>query len=87
MSYNYNRRWRQRNPEKWQESKQINYSQTACGNFNEGKRFDQHDDFLVLTSSCTDRELHFIIGRSVQSIQIRRSRLKKKLVETGGVLA
>jgi hypothetical protein len=77
MSAEYNRLWRQRNPEKWRESKQRNYSQTVVGNFNEGRGYDQHDDLLILNSSYSDRELHSIIGRSVQGIQVRRSRLKK----------
>lgn len=86
MSYENRKRWKRRNPQKVQEAKQRNYKQTAVGNFNEGRWFDQHDDLLVLNSSCSDRELHSIIGRSVQSIQIRRSKLKRRLAATGGVL-
>ena len=57
------------------EQRKRNYSQTA-----QYKRRDwiPEEDEAVLKQDITDRELSKIISRSVQSIQIRRSRLKKE---------
>ena len=77
MSYANNKEWRAKNPDKRNEGKKRNYSKTARGNSNAGSIYTCAEDTLVLESSLTDRELHSIIGRSVQSIQDRRSRLKK----------
>jgi len=77
--------WKLRNPEKEKEWKRRNYQQTQFGNNNSYNSYDQDHDWLILNSPFTDRELHTIIGRSVQAIQIRRCRLKQGLVSTGGL--
>ena len=43
--------------------------------------FTKKDDELVLAHEIPDKELSKIIKHSVMSIQIRRSRLKKKIEE------
>lgn len=42
------------------------------------RAWTEEEDKLVLEQSITDTELSYLIERSVKSIQIRRSRLKKK---------
>ena len=83
MPYEWNKRWRQLYPQKWNEMKKKNYAQTAFRNPNHRCTYTNNEDSLVLDPPGTDRELHKIIGRSVQSIQVRRSTLKKEMREAG----
>lgn len=50
------------------------------GNFSDGKprEYTLDEINLILEQSMPDRELAELLKRSVQSIQIKRSRLKKK---------
>lgn len=77
MSYQINKRWRIRHPHLRNEGKKRNYAKTAFNNRNNQYHYTDVEDYLVLNSSCIDRELHRILGRSVQSIQVRRWRLRK----------
>lgn len=56
------------------EYRKKNYSQTAKY---KKRHWTINEDNAVLAQTMTDRELSDKISRSVQSIQIRRSRLKK----------
>lgn len=53
-----------------------NYNKTAYAK-NHRKPFTDYEDTLILDHAITDIELSNLIGRSVQSIQFRRCRLKK----------
>ena len=79
-SYAANKRWRLTHPAKRQEGKKRNYASSATNNANNYQHYTPREDTLILTSPLTDRELHRVIGRSVQAIQIRRSKLKKSEV-------
>ena len=80
-------RWRKRFPEKRNEERKRYYDQFLSGNFNEGKWWSQEDDQLILNRPhLHDRVLHKILGRSVEAIQVRRSKLRKKICETLGVI-
>lgn len=57
------------------ERRQRNYAQTA-GAPNTRSEWTEREDRLVLAHAIPDRELAAQIGRSVQAIQIRRSRIK-----------
>lgn len=57
------------------ERRQRNYAQTA-GAPNTRAEWTEREDKLVLAHTIPDRELAEKIGRSVQAIQIRRSRIK-----------
>jgi len=83
MSYEINKRWRLRHPQKRNEGKKRNYATTSFGNANHRHHYTDHEDDLVLDPPGTDRELHKLIGRSVQSIQVRRSKLKKDWRDVG----
>jgi hypothetical protein len=78
------RQWRRANPDQRNNQRKKNYNQTgnACKSH---KRWNQNHDILVLERSCSDRELHELIGRSVQAIQIRRHNLKYGVVSTSGI--
>ena len=83
MPYENNKLWRQLYPQKWNEMKKRNYSKTAVGNANHRQLYTDHEDSLILDPPGTDRELHKMIGRSIQAIQGRRVKLKKKWLEVG----
>lgn len=63
-----------KNPAKRNEYRQRNYAQTQNAP-NSGKEWTASEDREVMYSRMTDRELAGKLGRSVQSIQIRRSRI------------
>ena len=77
-SYAANKRWRLTHPAKRQAGKKRNYDLSATNNANNYQHYTTREDTLILTSRLTDRELHRVIGRSVQAIQIRRCKLKKQ---------
>jgi hypothetical protein len=79
MSWSHaaNKRWKLKHPEKHREGKKRNYASTARNNPNHHQEYTIREDKLILNSPLTDRELHHEIGRSVQAIQVRRSKLKK----------
>lgn len=58
------------------EQRKKNYAQTQTG---EKKSWTAQHDAMVLRHDITDRELSERIGHSVQSIQIRRCRLRSEL--------
>ena len=58
------------------EYRQRNYAQTAADARNSRAEWTEREDKMVLAHSIPDRELAAKIGRSVQAIQIRRSRIK-----------
>lgn len=51
-----------------------------CSRFREYKRWTPEDDKLILTDAegVHDRDLALLLGRSIQAIQCRRSRLLRK---------
>jgi len=76
--YDYNKRWRQKYPKKWAIAKKKNYAQTGGPekNKNHYARWTIHELNYLDNTDLTDRELHKIIGRSVQAIQNIRHKLK-----------
>lgn len=73
-----NKRWKKNNPVKWQAIKKKYYDQFRPA-IHEGQRYDASEDALIISSELSDRQLHDILGRSVEGIQIRRSRLRKRV--------
>lgn len=63
-----------KNPAKRNEYRQRNYAQTQNAP-NAGKEWTDSEDRMVRARQVSDRELALKLGRSVQSIQIRRSRI------------
>lgn len=61
------------------EIKIRNYAQTRKNAKNNYKHYTKDDIKLIMSRSMSDRELSKLIHRSVQSIQIKRSRVKHGL--------
>ena len=76
------KQWRKNNPEKWQAIKKKYYDQFRPA-INERQPYTDYEDTMILISLLSDRELHQILGRSVEAIQVRRSKIRKRV---GGTL-
>ena len=46
-----------------------------------GKAWTQEEENFIMTSKLTDREIAAKINRSVQAIQVRRSRIRQRQIE------
>lgn len=68
---------------RYYESKKKNYSQTVEA-VNRRKHLVDKELLMILNHDISDRELSKIIGRSVQSIQTKRSKLKAK--QSNGII-
>lgn len=74
--YEYNKKWRKKNPYKWRLMKQRYYSQFNKGAYNKCQRWPIRDIKLVMEKKDLDRNIAKQIGRSVRAIQSIRMRLK-----------
>ena len=75
--YQYNKKWRSLYPDKRNASRKKYYEKTQNA-INSRLSYSKEEDTLILAHEIPDTELSKQIGRSVQGIQIRRSRLKGK---------
>ena len=80
--YQSNKEWRHRNPTVRYAGKKRYYQKTQNAT-NGNKRYDTADEELVFNHDIPDSELSALIGRSVQSIQVKRHCILKKMRETG----
>ena len=74
------KRWKLKNTDKVNASKKRNYAQTqnaVCSY----KRWTPQEIEMILDSKLTDRELAKLLGRSMQSIQVKRAKVNKALGE------
>lgn len=76
-SYEYNKRWRYKHPEKRRHQNAWYYGKTAYAP-NSNKRFTKEEIEMIISHNVPDSELAEKLERSVRSIQIARSRYKKK---------
>jgi hypothetical protein len=66
------------------EHRAANYAQTREGARSSGLRWEQWEDRAITTRTVqwrrglTDRQLSTILGRSVQAIQVRRTRIERR---------
>ena len=73
----YKKTWRQRNPEKYNKSKSLNYARGATNTKNARTEWTGSEDKRILDPlRPKDRDLAEEMGRTVQAIQIRRCRIK-----------
>lgn len=75
-------RWRAANPEKWKRmrkaQKERYYAATRRNNRRRGKSWTAEEDrMIVARRRPSDRELSARLGRSMQAIYRRRSKLRK----------
>lgn len=73
----YKKRYREKHPEYYYAEKRKYYRKTAF-NVNYKQRFSDEEIDMIINHEIPDSELSKKIGRSVQSIQIKRSRLRKE---------
>ena len=70
--------WRLRHTAYRNKERKKYYAQFRKGAFNEGKRWEDEDiDEIIMTEGCSDRILSTRLGRSVQAIQGKRSKVWK----------
>ena len=74
--YEYNKKWRYKNPNKRQEGKKR-YYQKSQNVSNKGEPWNVKDIRMVLEHNIPDSELSKVLGRSVQAIQHVRLKYKK----------
>ena len=74
------KKWRNNNRDIFNEQKKRYYGKSARNAHNYRKQWTHEEDNLVLKHEISDTELAKQIGRSVQAIQIRRSRLNSNQV-------
>lgn len=78
MAYKYTKVWRIKNPDKRNEGKKKNYAKSGGhGNRRHYTHWTQEEKDLLANSQVKDFDLHQILGRSVQSIQVKRCRLRE----------
>jgi len=76
MGYKDNKKWRLKHPEERNKQRKRYYKQFQNAK-NSRKRWSPEDIDEVLFSHPCDRDLSHEIGRSVQAIQVKRSKLWK----------
>lgn len=79
-AYEYHKTWRLKNPEKRNEGKMRNYGKTAFTK-NHMKSWSKHELKVLINWTGTDSALAQKLGRSVQAIQHKRSRIKDRFVK------
>ena len=60
------------------EQRKGNYAQTRKNAFSSGLIWTKEEIEMILDTRLSDREISRIIGRSVQSIQVKRSKILKR---------
>lgn len=73
--YQYNKTWRENHPDTRHEGKKRYYQKTQKAR-NERKPYMKTEVCMILDHKVPDTELSYMIGRSVQAIQIKRGRSK-----------
>lgn len=79
MCYKANKKWRRKHPKKWQAVKKRYYAKFAgkTKNKNHKQRWTIEEISFLNSDSLSDRELHVLIGRSVNAIQVMRVKMKE----------
>ena len=72
----YQKKYKENHPEKVYKSKRKYYKKTAFA-VNHKQRFTDEEIQLIKDHTLTDTEIAKKIGRSVNAIQIKRSRLQR----------
>lgn len=75
-----NKKWKLKNTDKVNEYKKKNYAQTQNAKY-AFKRWTPKDIKMIMDREYTDRELSKILGRSMESIQVKRAKVNKALNE------
>ena len=73
-------KWRKSHKAAWNKQKQRYYARGATDTRNYKKQWTKEEDNVILAREMPDRILAKKLGRSVQAIQVRRSKLKANTV-------
>ena len=76
MSYEQTKQWRLNNIKKRNEMRTKYYKQFEKTAYRKGIRYTDQEIKLILDHSMLDRELAFLLKRSVKAIQIVRNKIK-----------
>ena len=79
VGYENNKRWRKKNPPIRYAGKRRYYRQFQENVHNRKQRWTIEDINIILDKKIIDRNISFLIGRSVGSIQCKRARLKSEI--------
>ena len=74
--YEYNKTWRKKHPDEWQQDKKRYYDQFKKNAVNDHEKFTDDEINLIMAHSMPDRVLAAKIGRTVRAIQVMRSKVK-----------
>ncbi|MFA7254216.1 MAG: hypothetical protein WC107_06735 [Patescibacteria group bacterium] len=70
------RTWKKRHPDRRNALRKANYRSTVKNARNSHKPWEPEEDSAIIAANRPrDRELSALIGRSVQAIQVRRTKL------------
>lgn len=73
--YEYNKTWRKKHPDEWQQEKKRYYNQFTYAP-NSREPFTDEEIEMILAHNMPDRELSKKLGRTIRAIQVTRSKLK-----------
>jgi len=76
MSYEQTKKWRLDNTKKRNEMRTKYYKQFEKTAYRKGMRYTDKEIKQILDHTILDRELAFLLKRSVKAIQIVRSKIK-----------
>ena len=79
VGYENNKRWRKEHPHRWLAGKRRYYRQFQENAHNKNQEWSIEDINIILERKISDRNISFLIGRSVGSIQCKRVRLKNEI--------
>lgn len=80
--YEYNKKWRQENPEAWQEQKKRYYKKHSKARRKRLIWATDEEKAITASDRPCDVVLSQKLGRTVLAIQIHRSRMKKRKTKT-----
>ncbi len=75
MSYEANKKWRKGNVKARNAQRKRYYGKSNKDNPNRGKLYELQDDLIIIKHSDIDKSLADKLGRSLQSVQLRRHRI------------
>ncbi len=78
MSYKHNKKWRLKNTDKRNAERKRYYNRFPSP-YDGGRRWTFLEADLAISFEGTDRELHVVLGRSIQAIQTKRCKLLKEV--------
>lgn len=78
MSYATNKKWRQKYPEKRRKATRLYYKKLSTGSSRHKSKWMKEEEKIILSPlKPTDRILSKLFKRSVNAIQVHRSKLKR----------